>query len=94
MLGRTKKLVTVAAVAVGVLSTATFAATPRYETRRMSMGPRPDQYVLVRTDHEKRSSASYALTGRPVVKYERKLVQRWSGGRYVGPVWVTERVAE
>ena len=89
-----KQLVAAAAVAVGAFSTAACAAAPNYQVRRVPMGPRPDQYVFVRTAREAGAAAPYALTGRPEVRYERKLVQRWSGGRLIGPVWVTERVAE
>ena len=95
MLARTKKLVVAAVVvAGGVLTPAAFAATPNYTTRRIPMGPRPDQYALVRTDREGRGSSPYALTGRTEVRTVRRVVQRWSGARYIGPVWVIERVAK
>jgi hypothetical protein len=89
------KLAIVAAVAVaaGMFSPAALAATPKYATRRVPMGPRPDQYVLVRVSRETRSSAPYALTGRPEVRIVRRLIHRWAGPHYIGPVWVTERVS-
>ena len=53
--------------AVGVILTAGYAsaAAPdaKYELKRIPMGPRPDQYVLVRTDRAVQAERPYALTG-------------------------------
>ena len=84
----------VAAVAVGVLAPTAFAGAPKYETRRVPMGPRADHYVFVRVNAERGGDRPYALTGYGEVKTVRRVVQRWSGPRYIGPVWITERVVE
>jgi len=34
-----------------------------YELKRIPMGPRPDQYVVVRTDRAPQAEQPYALTG-------------------------------
>ena len=56
----------IAAIAV-VLVTAGYAsaATQKasYELKRIPMGPRPDQYVLVRVDRAPQAEQPYALTG-------------------------------
>ena len=93
MLPRIDRLVAVAAVALSLWAPAAFASVPKYQIRRVSMGPRPDQYVLVRAGREE-AARPYALTGNREVRNVRRLVPRWSGARYIGPVWVTERVAE
>ena len=94
MFSRMNKLVAVAAVAVSALSPAAFAGGPKYVARRVPMGPRPDQYVLVRVDRDNGKIEPYALTGRPEIKSVRRVVQRWSGSRYIGPMWVTERATK
>ena len=94
MLPRINKLFAVAAVAVGIAAPAAFAGAPRYETRRIPMGPRPDHYVLVRSSADRGVVRPYALVGDRQVRTVRRVVQRWSGSRYVGPAWVTERVVE
>lgn len=91
---RINKLFAVAAVAVGIAAPATFAGAPRYETRRVPMGPRPDQYVLVRTNADRGAVRPYGLIGDRKVRTVRRVVQRWAGSRYVGPAWVTELVVE
>ena len=87
------KVMAFTAIVVGVLSPSVAGATPRYVTRRVSMGPRPDQYITVRVE-EARSHAPYALTGQPEIKLVRRLVQRWAGSRFIGPVWTAERITE
>jgi hypothetical protein len=55
----------IAAVAVVLTAGYASAATPNtnYELKRILMGPRPDQYVLVRTDRPVQDGRPYALTG-------------------------------
>jgi hypothetical protein len=55
----------IAAVAVVVTSSVAFAGTEnaRYELKRIPMGPRPDQYVVVRVDRAPQAERPYALTG-------------------------------
>ena len=55
----------IAAVAVVLAAGYASAATPeaKYELKRIPMGPRPDQYVLVRTDRADEAERPYALTG-------------------------------
>ena len=90
-----KRIILALAVVVGTLSSATLAgpARPQYRSERVSMGPRPDQYVLVRVDRQDRQRP-YALLGTRKPSVERRLVQRWVGPRYIGPVWVSEARAE
>ena len=57
------KLIVAAAIAVGVFSPAAFAA-PKYQSKRIPGGPRPDRVLLVRVDHQKRGDRPYALTGQ------------------------------
>ena len=95
MFGRLNQRFAAAALAASALVPAAFAgAAPQYVTTRLPMGPRPDQYVSVRVDQRKPAIAPYALTGQPEVRSERRLVQRWLGARFIGPVWVTERVTD
>ena len=53
--------------ATAAVLTASFAfagtGTARYELKRIPMGPRPDQYVVVRTDRAVPAERPYALTG-------------------------------
>ena len=48
-------------VTAGHASAATDSA--RYELKRIPMGPRPDNYVLVRVDRAPQADRPYALTG-------------------------------
>ena len=69
----------IAAVAVVLTSSFAFAGTAgaRYELKRVNMGPRSDQYILVRVHEKQRAEQPYALTGetqerraaRPPVHY-------------------------
>lgn len=54
------------AVSVGFVSASACAAAPgpRYALKRIPMGPRPDQYVLVRVDRAERADRPYRLTGK------------------------------
>jgi hypothetical protein len=87
-----KKATLAAVVAVGLFSPAAFAdsSTPKYELKRMGMGPRPDQYVWVRVDRDTRGDRPYALTGDTERPLQRRVVQRWAGPHYIGPVTVFE----
>ena len=61
---RAKKVLFAAAIAVGSMSTMAWADSgPRYVQKRIPMGPRPDQYVLVRADRAEQAERPYALTG-------------------------------
>jgi hypothetical protein len=55
----------IAAVAVILTAGYASAATPgaKYELKRIPMGPRADQYVLVRADRAVQDEHPYALTG-------------------------------
>jgi hypothetical protein len=55
----------IAAVVVVLSSSFAFAGpgNAKYELQRIPMGPRPDQYVLVRVDRATRGDRPYALTG-------------------------------
>jgi len=50
-----------------VLATAGYASagtgSAHYELKRIPMGPRPDNYVLVRVDRTPQAERPYALTG-------------------------------
>ena len=53
--------------ATAVILTASYASAgtggANYELKRIPMGPRPDRYVLVRTDRATQDERPYALTG-------------------------------
>ena len=87
-----KKLTLAAAIVVGLLSPAALAGSSdaKYELRRQGMGPRPDQYVLVRAGHDSRDRP-YALTGDGGRTGKRRVIQRWAGPHYIGPVTVYEK---
>ena len=56
-----RKILFAAAIAIGAVAPAALADSgPRYVQQRIPMGPRPDNYVLVRVD---RAERPYALTG-------------------------------
>ena len=91
-----KTMLIATAVAVGSIPALASAGTPdrgspRYELRRIPMGPRPDQYVLGRVYRQSRDEHPYRLTGHANAPAERRLVQRWAGTHYIGPVWVLDR---
>lgn len=88
-----------AAVAVGSVPALASAGTPdrespRYELKRVPMGPRPDRYVFVRINREGRDERPEKLTGQIDASAKRKLVQRWAGTHYIGPVWELDRDAD
>ena len=58
-----KTAAVVAAITVGSISSSALADHQRYELWRISAGPRPDQYVYVRTDQMRHHERPYALTG-------------------------------
>ena len=55
----------IASVVVVLTAGYASAATPdaKYELKRIPMGPRHDQYILVRTDRADRNERPFALTG-------------------------------
>lgn len=87
-----RKIVVAAVVAGASLSLAAAAEASRvkYELKRIPMGPRPDHYVLVRADRHKPLGAPDSVAGRQRQKTELRLVQRWAGPHYIGPVWVRD----
>ena len=87
-----KKLALAAAIVVGLLSPAAMAGSSnaKYELRRQGMGPRPDQYVWVRVQHDG-GDRPYALTGDTDRPARKRVVQRWAGPHYIGPVTVFEK---
>jgi hypothetical protein len=57
------KLAVAVALVVGSMSSAALAdAGPKYTLKRIPMGPRHDNYVVIRTDTQQRERP-YALTG-------------------------------
>ena len=80
------------ALALGAAAPASLAGNVRYEQRRIPGGPRADRYVPVRVDRDRDAAAErpYALTGESPRRAERKVVQRWIGSHYIGPVFVLE----
>ena len=86
-----KKTALAAAVVIGLLSPAVFAGSSdaRYELRRQGMGPRPDQYMLVRVDRGAKDRP-YTLTGPSERPHTRRVVIRFAGPHYIGPVTVWE----
>ena len=57
------KLLLAGGIALSTAACASADSAPRYEYKRISQGPRPDQYVLVRSETV-RSEQPYALTGQ------------------------------
>ena len=55
----------IAAIAVVFLAGCASAGAPeaKYELKRIPMGPRPDQYVLVPADRAPQTEQPFALTG-------------------------------
>lgn len=87
------RLALAAAVAVvGLLAPAAMAGSsnPRYQLRRQGMGPRPDQVVWVRVERDAGGDRTSARTGDDNRPPKRRVVQRWAGRRYIGPVTVFE----
>ncbi len=64
---------------------------PRYELRRIPMGPRPDRYVLQRVYRAVLTERPDVSTAQARVPAKRRLVQRWAGPHYTGPVWEFDR---
>lgn len=87
-----KKMIVVAAVAAGslALTACAHAAGGEYELKRIPMGPRPDYYVMVRAGRHKPLGAPDSVAGPQRQKTELRLVQRWAGPHYIGPVWVRD----
>ena len=88
-----RKIIVAAVVAGAGLSLAAAAEASRvkYELRRIPMGPRPDHYVLVRADRQEPAGARHAVTRPQRHKiWKLRVVQRWAGPHYIGPVWVRD----
>ncbi len=68
-----------------------YQGSPRYELKRVPMGPRPDQYVFERVYRLDGAERPRKLTGQTDVPAKRRLVQRWAGTHYIGPVWELDR---
>ena len=87
-----KRLTLAAAMVVGLFAPAALAGSSdaKYELRRQGMGPRPDRYVLVRVDRDG-GDRPYALTGDTDRPAKKRVVQRWAGPHYIGPVTVYEK---
>ena len=72
-----RKAVVVAAIVAGSMSSAALASPqPKYVLKRIPGGPRPDQYVLVRTHEAKERQRPYALTGNAEERREHRVVSR------------------
>ncbi len=82
-------LIAVAAGSVTVPASAgtRYQGRPSYELKRAPMGPRPDQYVFERVDRQDGAERPRRPTGQTDVPAKRRLVQRWTGTHYIGPVW-------
>ena len=93
-----KTMLIAAAVAIGSAPALASAETPdrgspRYEMKRVPMGPRPDRYVLERIYRQGRDEHPRKLTGQIGGSAKVRLVQRWAGTHYIGPVWELDRHA-
>ena len=68
----------IAAMAVVLTAGCASAATPtaKYELKRIPMGPRPDQYVLVRADRAGQDEQPSALTGEREKRQAERSVAR------------------
>ena len=86
-----RKLAIAAGLAIGLLSSTAFAdsSSARYVSKRVGMGPRPDQYTLVRVDRDA-GDRPYALTGDSERPARRRVVIRFAGPHYIGPVTAWE----
>ncbi len=94
-----KTMLIAAAVVVGSIPALASAGTPdrerpRYELKRVPMGPRPDRYVFERVYRQGRDEHSRELTPRTNAPAKRRLVQRWAGTHYIGPMWECDRHAD
>jgi hypothetical protein len=58
-----KAAVAVGAIVVSASSAAMAGSDARFVSKRISNGPRPDQYMMVRVDRPARADRPYALTG-------------------------------
>ena len=77
----------IATAAIG-LSTAS-AVAAKWERRQIHQGGGRTVTVLVREQGKKPAKAPYALAGKPESK--KRVVQRWVGPHYIGPVFEYER---
>ncbi|MDQ3439451.1 MAG: hypothetical protein M3478_03780 [Planctomycetota bacterium] len=71
-----KKAAVLAAILAGSASSAALADHPKYVLKRILRGPRPDQYVLVRTHRPAEGERPYALTGDADARRGHRAVER------------------
>ena len=93
-----KTMLIAAAVAVGSVPAQASAGTPnretpRYELKRVPMGPRPDRNVFERVFSQYHDEHPLELTGRTAAPVKWRLAQRWAETHYIGPVWDFDRHA-
>ena len=67
-----RPLTTVVLLAVALSVAGCASAADRYELKRVPMGPRPDQYVLVPVDRGDDAAKPYTLTGQAESRRERQ----------------------
>lgn len=91
-----KQIALVAAIAVASLSTPAFAgsAKPTFQLKRVPMGPRPDRYLYERVYDKQSDHRPRSLTGEAREPRKWRVVQRWAGPHYIGPVWMRDRERE
>jgi hypothetical protein len=79
----------IAAAAIG-LSTAS-ASAAKWQVKQIHQGGGRTATVVVREYAKKPAKAPYALTGNQEQKKAKRVVQRWVGPHYIGPVLEYER---
>ena len=77
------KRIVIATAAIG-LSVAS-ASAAKWETRQIHQGGGRTTTMVVRSQ-ERPATAPYALTGKQEPKKTKRVVQRWAGPHYIGPV--------
>ena len=78
----TRIVIATAAIGLSVAS----ASAAKWETRQIHQGGGRTTTVVVRSHAEKPATAPYALTGKQEPKKTKRVVQRWAGPHYIGPV--------
>jgi hypothetical protein len=78
------------AAATASLATATASAAD-WRVTQIHQGGGRTTTVVVREHADRPTKAPYALTGQQKTKTSQRVVQRWSGPRYIGPVVERER---
>ena len=91
-----KQIAFVAAIALGSLSPPAFggSAKPAFELKRVQMGPRADRYLYERVHDKQSDDRPHSPTGMANEPRKWRVVQRWAGPHYIGPVWVRDRERE